>query len=124
MISNKKFKNRQTKTSNRQTSLYLREAKGTDEATSRVTLLAELRGRGEGSILNSATFKQSPQKQKIAFTLAEVLITLGIIGVVAALTLPMLIQNYQKKFCRYNLKSFIQHFIMPLNMFKPLMELR
>ena len=31
------------------------------------------------------------------FTLAEVLITLGIIGVVAAMTLPVLIQNYQKK---------------------------
>ena len=31
-----------------------------------------------------------------AFTLAEVLITLGVIGVVAALTLPALIQNYQK----------------------------
>ena len=34
---------------------------------------------------------------KAAFTLAEVLITLGIIGVVAAMTLPSLIQNYQKK---------------------------
>ena len=32
-----------------------------------------------------------------AFTLAEVLITLGIIGVVAALTLPGLMANYQKK---------------------------
>ena len=32
-----------------------------------------------------------------AFTLAEVLITLGIIGVVAAMTLPMIIQNYNKK---------------------------
>lgn len=31
------------------------------------------------------------------FTLAEVLITLGIIGVVAAITMPVLIQNYQKK---------------------------
>lgn len=31
-----------------------------------------------------------------AFTLAEVLITLGIIGVVAALTLPSLIANYRK----------------------------
>ena len=29
-----------------------------------------------------------------AFTLAEVLITLGIIGVVAAMTLPSLVQNY------------------------------
>lgn len=33
----------------------------------------------------------------VAFTLAEVLITLGIIGVVAAITLPTLIQNYQKQ---------------------------
>ncbi len=32
-----------------------------------------------------------------AFTLAEVLITLGIIGVVAAMTIPSLIQNYQEK---------------------------
>ena len=36
-------------------------------------------------------------RNKKGFTLAEVLITLGIIGVVAALTLPVLIQNYQKK---------------------------
>lgn len=33
---------------------------------------------------------------KKAFTLAEVLITLGIIGVVAALTMPTVIQNYKK----------------------------
>lgn len=32
-----------------------------------------------------------------AFTLAEVLITLGIIGVVAALTIPTLVANYQAK---------------------------
>ena len=32
-----------------------------------------------------------------AFTLAEVLITLGIIGIVAAMTMPSLIQNYQEK---------------------------
>lgn len=35
--------------------------------------------------------------QKKAFTLAEVLITLGIIGVVAAMTIPTLIKNYQKE---------------------------
>jgi len=34
---------------------------------------------------------------KKAFTLAEILITLGIIGVVTALTIPNLIANYQKK---------------------------
>ncbi len=32
-----------------------------------------------------------------AFTLAEVLITLGIIGVVAVLTVPNIVSNYQKK---------------------------
>lgn len=36
-------------------------------------------------------------QQRAGFTLAEVLITLAIIGVVAALTLPSLIANYQKK---------------------------
>lgn len=34
---------------------------------------------------------------KKAFSLAEVLITLGIIGIVAALTIPTLISNYQEK---------------------------
>lgn len=34
-------------------------------------------------------------KAKVAFTLAEVLITLGIIGVVAAITIPRLINNYK-----------------------------
>jgi len=34
---------------------------------------------------------------KSGYTLAEVLITLGIIGVVAAITLPALIKNYQMK---------------------------
>ena len=38
----------------------------------------------------------SPTKSKIAFTLAEALITLGIIGVVAAMTMPTLITKYQK----------------------------
>ena len=35
--------------------------------------------------------------KKRAFTLAETLITLGIIGVVAALTIPTLIQSYKKR---------------------------
>ncbi len=34
---------------------------------------------------------------KKAFTLAEVLITLGIVGVVAAITMPTLIANHRKK---------------------------
>ena len=41
-------------------------------------------------------FSYLPRK-RCAFTLAEVLITLGIIGIVAAMTMPSLINNYQKK---------------------------
>ena len=44
--------------------------------------------------------------KKAAFTLAEVLITLGIIGVVAALTLPSVINNYQEKATVAKLKKF------------------
>lgn len=44
--------------------------------------------------------------KKIAFTLAEVLITLGIIGVVAAMTLPAVITKYQKKATAQKLKKF------------------
>ena len=44
-------------------------------------------------------------KNKQGFTLAEVLITLGIIGVVAAMTLPTLIANYQKKVIATKLKQ-------------------
>ena len=35
--------------------------------------------------------------RRVAFTLAEVLITLGIIGIVAAMTIPTLVKNYQEK---------------------------
>mgnify|MGYP005755023083 FL=1 len=43
--------------------------------------------------------------KKLAFTLAEVLITLGIIGSIAALTLPGLIQNYKKSVAENELKK-------------------
>ena len=45
------------------------------------------------------------KKNNYAFTLAEVLITLGIIGVVAAMTLPTLIQNYRKNVAINQLKK-------------------
>lgn len=41
--------------------------------------------------------------RKSAFTLAEVLITLGVIGVVAAMTIPTLIHNYKAKEMRTRL---------------------
>ena len=51
-------------------------------------------------------FHPQNDKKKAAFTLAEVLITLGIIGIVAAMTLPTLIANYQKKVVETRLISF------------------
>lgn len=45
-------------------------------------------------------------KQKIGFTLAEVLITLGIIGVVAAITIPGLITKYRRIVVESKLKKF------------------
>ena len=44
----------------------------------------------------SEKYANSCTRTKQAFTLAEVLITLGIIGVVAAMTIPTLITNYKK----------------------------
>ena len=46
------------------------------------------------------------KKQFEAFTLAEVLITLGIIGVVAAITIPTLIQNYKRQYTAVRVKKF------------------
>ena len=48
-----------------------------------------------------------PTKVKFGFTLAEVLITLGIIGVVAAMTIPNLIQHYQQEATVNKLKKAI-----------------
>ena len=50
-------------------------------------------------------------KRKIAFTLAEVLITLGIIGVVVALTIPIIATKYRK----YVLLNKIEHTYTLLN---------
>lgn len=57
----------------------------------------------KNNILGGKILKQ--QNSNAAFTLAEVLITLGIIGVVAALTLPALIHNYRKSVVENKLKS-------------------
>lgn len=54
-------------------------------------------------------------KEFKAFTMAEVLITLGIIGIVACMTMPGVIKNYQKKVTVERLKqtySMLQQAVM------------
>lgn len=53
-----------------------------------------------------------------AFTLAEVLITLGILGVVAAMTLPALIQNYKNKELQTGLKRGFSMISQALDMYQ------
>ncbi len=54
--------------------------------------------------------------QWAGFTLAEVLVTLGIIGVVAALTMPVLTAAYQKKVMVTRLQKFYSVFKQAANM--------
>ena len=54
--------------------------------------------------------------QQPAFTLAEVLITLGIIGVVAAMTMPTLIANHRKKVVETKLEKFYSVMNQAINM--------
>lgn len=55
-------------------------------------------------------------KKRFAFTLAEVLITLGIIGVVAAITMPVLIQSYQKHVVATSLRKAYAELNLALQM--------
>lgn len=58
-----------------------------------------LRGFYQNNRININRFRsiERTDRKETAFTLAEVLITLGIIGVVAAMTLPTLINNKQNR---------------------------
>lgn len=60
-------------------------------------------------IINSIMGQKS-FKTYFAFTMAEVLITLGIIGVVASITLPALVQNYQKHVLKNQYKKAYANF--------------
>ncbi len=75
--------------------------------------------RGEGacfqnsgnpqSLINSNHFTHSTHLthfKKAAFTLAEVLVTLAVIGIVAAMTIPTLVSNYQEKETVTKVKKF------------------
>ena len=55
--------------------------------------------------LNSKSNLLRMTRKRAAFTLAEVLITLGIIGIVAAVTIPTLVKNYEKRVTVTKLKK-------------------
>lgn len=57
-------------------------------------------------------------KKIFAFTLAEVLVTLGIIGVVASMTMPTLIQNQRKTVLQNQLKKQYSVLSQALEMWK------
>ena len=67
--------------------------------------IQSLSRKGRGKSSSRLTFHTS-LKKRAAFTLAEVLITLGIIGIVAAMTLPALISNYNRHVVETRLENF------------------
>ena len=54
---------------------------------------------------------------KSAFTLTEVMITVGIIGVVAALTVPNIINNYQKNALEVSIRKVMNEFDSAFDMY-------
>ena len=78
-----------TMRSSRVPSRGMSEAKGEQESTETLSF------RCDCERCRLTRGRKHSQANKVAFTLAEVLITLGIIGIVAALTLPAFISNVQ-----------------------------
>ncbi len=73
-----------------------------------VRVSTSIKKRAAFTITEGATHVYMPQtKAKLAFTLAEVLITLAIIGVVAAMTIPILMTNYRVAVTKSKLKKTI-----------------
>ena len=60
----------------------------------------------QNNVIMKNKFIKNEASMKKSFTLAEVLITLGIIGVVAAMTLPTLVQNYKEQETVTRVKKF------------------
>ena len=70
------------------------------------------------SLKKTYRFEPCSLKKYVAFTLAEVLITLGIIGVVAAMTIPTIVTNYQSKMFATKLKHAHSLLLNTLNLYK------
>ncbi len=81
--------------------------KAAEKSVSNFTLHTSLKKHAAFTLAEGATNAAlSDNIRRVAFTLAEVLITLGIIGVVAALTLPSIISKYKKQVIATRLEQF------------------
>ena len=86
-----------------------------NEITTQSTIARNDKYRHAERVSASQLQERGTFSRKVAFTLAEVLITLGIIGVVASLTLPSVIHQYRKKVLETQFKtaySFINQAIV------------
>ena len=72
--------------------------------------------QNNGIINNKYSKNEVSMRNKIAFTLAEVLITLGVIGIVAAMTLPTVIQKHQQKVAVTRLKQTYSQLFQAINL--------
>ena len=75
-------------------------------------MLEDPSGGGNADLRLATWLPSRLAAKKFAFTLAEVLITLGIIGVVAALTLPTVIKHYKAKVLETAFKKVSQTFML------------
>jgi prepilin-type N-terminal cleavage/methylation domain-containing protein len=91
-------------------------AKRSDEETSRLSLNALAKPLANQCRKFGHKSQEYRMNTKAAFTLAEVLITLGIIGIVAAITIPSLIASYQKTVAVNRLKSVYTELIQAIKL--------
>ena len=68
------------------------------------------------TVANSDNKMERIMRIKNGFTLSEVLITLGVIGVISAITLPTVVKNYQKHVIENRLKKSYSIINQALNM--------
>lgn len=74
--------------------------------------LIKKRNRGRVALDKGFGYSYDFKNVHSAFTIAEVLVTLGIIGIVAAMTLPSVIVSYQKKQTSAQLKKNLFNFCL------------
>ena len=68
----------------------------TEDNSPKYRMVGKIKGNNFTDKVHSL-FTTHHSLRKTAFTLAEVLVTLGIIGIVSAMTVPTLMQNYQRQ---------------------------